>query len=161
MERLWPRGLSTEKAAIDLGLKGVAPSTEVRRWFGHDPRKWAECRTRYRAELEDKGDVITILRERLNEGPVTFLCAAKDEEHNSAITLNGVSGAAGKVIRPRPQPDRHDRRCDRGRGQVLEAESGRTSAPEPRRSPAPTRNLVSYCGSTTTSVLTELAMKQP
>ncbi len=59
----------------------------MRRWFGHDPRKGAECRNRYRAELEDKGDVVTTLRERLKEGPVTFLCAAKDEEHNSAITL--------------------------------------------------------------------------
>ena len=87
VERLWPRGLNKEKAAIDLWLKEVAPSTELRRWFGHDPRKWAEFRKRYRAELEDKGDAITTLRERLEEGPVTFLFAAKDEEHNSAIAL--------------------------------------------------------------------------
>ena len=87
VERLWPRGLNKEKAAIDLWLKEVAPSTELRRWFGHDPRKWAEFRKRYRAELEDKGDAITTLRERLKEGPVTFLFAAKDEEHNSALAL--------------------------------------------------------------------------
>jgi uncharacterized protein YeaO (DUF488 family) len=87
VERLWPRGLNKEKAAIDLWLKEVAPSTELRRWFGHDPRKWAEFRTRYRAELEDKGDAITTRRERLKEGPVTFLFAAKDEEHNSALAL--------------------------------------------------------------------------
>jgi uncharacterized protein YeaO (DUF488 family) len=87
VERLWPRGLNKEKAAIDLWLKEVAPSTELRRWFGHDPRKWAEFRKRYRAELEDKGDVITTLRERLKEGPVTFIFAAKNEEHNSAVAL--------------------------------------------------------------------------
>jgi uncharacterized protein YeaO (DUF488 family) len=87
VERLWPRGLNKEKAALDLWLKDLAPSTELRSWFGHDPRKWAEFRKRYRAELEDKGDVITTLREKLKEGPVTFIFAAKDEEHNSAIAL--------------------------------------------------------------------------
>jgi uncharacterized protein YeaO (DUF488 family) len=87
VERLWPRGLSKENAAIDLWLKEVAPSTELRKWYGHDPDKWEEFRRRYRAELDDKGEVLDDVRRRLGEGPVTFIFAAKDEEHNSAVVL--------------------------------------------------------------------------
>ena len=87
VERLWPRGLSKENAAIDLWLKEVAPSTELRKWYGHDPDKWEEFRRRYRAELDDKGEVLDDVRRRLREGPVTFVFAAKDEEHNSAVAL--------------------------------------------------------------------------
>src|SRR5256885_948606 len=87
VERLWPRGLSKDEAAIDLWLKEVAPSTELRKWYGHDPDKWEEFRSRYRAELDDKGEVLDDLRRRLKEGPVTFVFAARDEEHNSAVVL--------------------------------------------------------------------------
>lgn len=87
VERLWPRGLSKEKAAIDLWLREIAPSTELRRWYGHDPEKWDEFRKRYWAELGDKADLIESLEQRLRGGPVTFVYAARDVEHNSAVAL--------------------------------------------------------------------------
>jgi uncharacterized protein YeaO (DUF488 family) len=87
VERLWPRGLSKEKAAMDLWLKDLAPSTELRKWFGHDPEKWNEFRKRYWSELEEKGDLLTLLKHRTTEGDVTFVYAASDEERNSAVAL--------------------------------------------------------------------------
>jgi uncharacterized protein YeaO (DUF488 family) len=96
VERLWPRGLSKEKAAIDLWLKEIAPSPELRKWYGHDLAKWQEFRKRYLAEIEANGEVLSDLKRRLNEGPVTFVYAAKDELQNSALVLkeflDGVSG---------------------------------------------------------------------
>jgi uncharacterized protein YeaO (DUF488 family) len=87
VERLWPRGVSKGKAAIDLWLKEVAPSSELRKWYGHDPDKWEEFRRRYRAELDEKREVLDDLKRRLKEGQVTFVFAARDEEHNSALLL--------------------------------------------------------------------------
>ncbi len=87
VERLWPRGISKEDAAIDHWPKEIAPSTELRKWFGHDPDRWEEFRKRYWAELDQKGDLLDDLRQKLKEGPVTFVFAAKDEEHNSAVAL--------------------------------------------------------------------------
>jgi uncharacterized protein YeaO (DUF488 family) len=87
VERLWPRGLSKEKAAIDHWAKEVAPSPELRKWYGHDPDKWDEFRRRYRAELDRKGDPLDDLRQRLRSSPVTFVYAARDEERNSALVL--------------------------------------------------------------------------
>ena len=87
VERLWPRGVSKEKAAVDLWLRELAPSAELRKWFGHDPAKWDEFRKRYRAELEEKGDVLVLLKHRATEGAVTFVYAAHDEQHNSAVVL--------------------------------------------------------------------------
>jgi uncharacterized protein YeaO (DUF488 family) len=87
VERLWPRGVSKQQAAVDLWLKDLAPSTELRKWFNHDPAKWDEFRKRYRAELKQKGDLLALLRHRTTEGPVTFVYAAHDEQHNSAVVL--------------------------------------------------------------------------
>ena len=87
VERLWPRGVSKQRAKIDLWLKDVAPSTELRKWFGHDPDRWPGFRKRYAAELKEKGDVLTLLKHRADEGRVTFVYAAHDEEHNSARVL--------------------------------------------------------------------------
>jgi uncharacterized protein YeaO (DUF488 family) len=87
VERLWPRGIRKDQAQIDLWLKDLAPSTELRKWFGHDPAKWDEFQKRYRSELEDKGDLLVLLKYRTGEGAVTFVYAAKDEEHNSAVAL--------------------------------------------------------------------------
>jgi uncharacterized protein YeaO (DUF488 family) len=87
VERLWPRGLSKDRAAIDLWLKEVAPSADLRKWYGHDPAKWEEFRRRYRAELDAKRKVLDDLKRRLKEGPVTFVFAARDEAHNSALLL--------------------------------------------------------------------------
>ena len=87
VERLWPRGLTREKARIGLWLKDVAPSPELRTWFGHDPARWKGFQERYRAELKHKRDLINLLRQKAKEGPVTFVFAARDEERNSAVAL--------------------------------------------------------------------------
>lgn len=87
VERLWPRGVSKEKGAIDLWLKDLAPSTELRNWFGHEPARWDEFRKRYWAELAEKSDLLKLLKHRTTEGNVTFVYAASDEKHNSARAL--------------------------------------------------------------------------
>lgn len=87
VERLWPRGVSKDEADIDLWLKELAPSTELRKWFGHDPDKWDEFRNRYWSELDEKGDLLVLLKHRTTEGAVTFVYAARDEQHNSAVAL--------------------------------------------------------------------------
>ena len=87
VERLWPRGVSKDRAKIDLWLKDVAPSTELRKWFGHDPERWQQFRRRYAAELKEKVDVIKMLKQKAKKGRVTFVYAAHDEEHNGALAL--------------------------------------------------------------------------
>jgi uncharacterized protein YeaO (DUF488 family) len=79
--------VSKEKAAVDLWLRDLAPSAELRKWFSHDLAKWEEFRKRYRAELEETGDVLVLLKHRATEGTVTFVYAAHDERHNSAVVL--------------------------------------------------------------------------
>lgn len=90
VDRLWPRGLSKERARVDLWLKDIAPSTELRKWFSHDPNKWSEFQTRYRQELKSKADLVAILKEKAAKGPVTLLFGAKDEEHNEAVVLQSL-----------------------------------------------------------------------
>src|SRR5690349_6871916 len=85
VDRLWPRGLTKEKAAVDLWLKEVAPSSELRQWFVHDPAKWKEFQTRYRKELRQKSDAINVLNEKIKGHRTTLLYAARDEEHNEAL----------------------------------------------------------------------------
>ena len=87
VDRLWPRGLTKQKAKIDLWLKDIAPSTELRKWFGHDPEKWKEFRKRYQKELKENKDQIEILKEQQKKGTVTLVYAARDQEHNEAIVL--------------------------------------------------------------------------
>ena len=90
VERLWPRGLTKERAAVDLWLKDVAPSAELRKWFGHDPARWQQFQERYRRELRDKKDAIQLLKKKGKEGTVTLVYAARDEEHNGALALKTV-----------------------------------------------------------------------
>lgn len=90
VDRLWPRGLTKERAAIDLWLKELAPSTGLRKWFGHDPRKWKEFMVRYRKELREKKGYIQDLRTRSAHRTVTLVYAARDEEHNEAAVLKTV-----------------------------------------------------------------------
>ena len=91
VDRLWPRGVTKSDASIDLWLKDLAPSTELRKWFGHDPKKWSEFQKRYRAEL--KGNpTLSELRTLTRHGNVTLVYAAKDELHNGALVLNQVLG---------------------------------------------------------------------
>lgn len=87
VDRLWPRGVSKDSARIDLWLKEVAPSTELRKWFGHDPAKWAEFQKRYRRELDYRPDAVAQLRDLTRHGVVTLVYAARDEEHNDAVAL--------------------------------------------------------------------------
>jgi uncharacterized protein YeaO (DUF488 family) len=87
VERLWPRGLTKERAAVDLWMKELAPSPELRKWYGHDPAKWTEFQTRYRAELRQKDDLVQELREQGRSQTMTFVYAARDADHNSALVL--------------------------------------------------------------------------
>ena len=86
VDRLWPRGLARIKARIDLWLKDVAPSTELRQWFGHDPEKWSEFKKRYRAELKDNPAWLE-LQSLAHQGNLTLVYAAKDQLHNEAVVL--------------------------------------------------------------------------
>lgn len=87
VDRVWPRGVSRENAALDRWMKEVAPSTELRKWFKHDPGKWEEFRKRYAEELADQGEVIAFLKETSRRGTLTLVYAAKDPEHNNAAAL--------------------------------------------------------------------------
>lgn len=87
VDRLWPRGLTKEKAAVDLWLKDIAPSTTLRKWFNHDPAKWEEFKKRYQQELHENQEQLTLLQKHLSQGPATLLYGAKDEEHNDALVL--------------------------------------------------------------------------
>jgi uncharacterized protein YeaO (DUF488 family) len=84
---IWPRGLGKQEARIDDWMKEIAPSTELRKWFGHEPAKWAEFRRRYFAELSDRPDLVERLVEMARGAPLTLVYSAKDEEHNNAVAL--------------------------------------------------------------------------
>jgi uncharacterized protein YeaO (DUF488 family) len=87
VERLWPRGLKKEALVLDLWLKDIAPSPELRRWFGHDPARWEEFCRRYWNELADRPVAVQLLREKLREGKVTLVYGSRDEQHNAAVAL--------------------------------------------------------------------------
>jgi uncharacterized protein YeaO (DUF488 family) len=87
VDRLRPRGLTKEKAAVDLWLKEVAPSTELRKWFGHDPKKWQSFRSRYRTELKKHSAPLQLIKSKAKEGIVTLIYGARDQEHNEAVVL--------------------------------------------------------------------------
>lgn len=87
IDRLWPRGLTKEKAQVDLWLKDIAPSTELRKWFAHDPDKWSEFKKRYLHELKDNNAAVQTLKDELSKGKVTLVYGAKDEEHNDAVVI--------------------------------------------------------------------------
>ena len=87
VERLWPRGLSKHDARIDLWLKDAAPSNELRRWFNHDPDKWAEFKRRYFKELRTREESVAAVLERLRAGRVTFVFASRGLRFNNAVAL--------------------------------------------------------------------------
>lgn len=87
VDRLWPRGLTKEKASIDLWLKDIAPSTELRKWFGHEPNKWDEFRKRYSEEVKKNNEASSLLSEKLKQGEVTLVYGSRDKEHNEALVL--------------------------------------------------------------------------
>ncbi len=102
VERLWPRGLSKERAEVDLWIKDVAPSPELRRWFNHIPDRWDEFKKRYVAELHANQKSLDELREKCRDGPVTFVYASRDKTHNSAVVL--------KAYLERNEPGRKSRK---------------------------------------------------
>jgi uncharacterized protein YeaO (DUF488 family) len=87
IDRLWPRGVTKERARLSEWARELAPSPELRRWFGHEPSRFPEFRERYRAELAGQADKVQELRDRARREPVTILYAARDREHNDAVVL--------------------------------------------------------------------------
>ena len=87
VERLWPRGLTKAAAKVDLWLKEVSPSPGLRKWFAHDQSKWDQFKKRYWKELASQDEAISLLRGKARKGAITFIYAARDEQHNSALLL--------------------------------------------------------------------------
>lgn len=87
VDRLWPRGVSKQDAKIDLWLKEIAPSNDLRKWFGHDPAKWDEFRKRYAQELDNSPEIVKQLSNLVEEQPVTLIYGAKNEQFNQAVAL--------------------------------------------------------------------------
>lgn len=91
VDRVWPRGVSRQKAQIDMWMKEIAPSDQLRKWFGHDRKRWIEFRERYRAELKGKAELVRELRKLENErGTVTLVYSARDEQNNQAVALREI-----------------------------------------------------------------------
>jgi uncharacterized protein YeaO (DUF488 family) len=90
VDRLWPRGVSKQEARVDQWNRDLAPSAELRRWFGHKVSRWNEFSRRYRLELAGHAEALRTLRRCARQGPVTLIYAAKDEHHNHAIVLRNV-----------------------------------------------------------------------
>lgn len=90
IDRLWPRGIKKEEAKIDEWMKEIAPTTDLRKWFSHDPAKWPEFRKRYITELKNKSELFERLRSEAKKGTITLLFAAKDAEHSNAVILKEV-----------------------------------------------------------------------
>ena len=91
VDKLWPRGVSKEKANLDLWMKEVAPSDNLRKWFSHDPEKWNEFENKYKGELKDKKEFINKIKEiEKDKGKVTLIYSAKDKEHNNAVVLENI-----------------------------------------------------------------------
>jgi uncharacterized protein YeaO (DUF488 family) len=90
VDRLWPRGLTKEKANVDIWLKGLAPSTELRKWFAHDAAKWTEFQRRYREELKKNKEQLSLLRQEAAKGTITLVYGAKDQLHNEAVVLQNL-----------------------------------------------------------------------
>lgn len=128
VDRLWPRGISREGAAADLWLKDAAPSDPLRKWYGHDLRRWESFRRRYRAELARRTAVLSLLDELRRRGPLTLIYGARDSVRNNAVVLREVleqgSGKAGHASEQeqrnaskRHAPARHSKpRAGPGRG---------------------------------------------
>lgn len=101
VDRLWPRGLSREKARVDLWLKEIAPSTELRQWFDHDPQKWETFKQRYLQELDGHPDALAQLLEAIGAGPATLLFGARETRFNDAVTLREFILARARQHKPR------------------------------------------------------------
>ncbi|MBS1736656.1 MAG: DUF488 domain-containing protein [Bacteroidetes bacterium] len=87
VDRLWPRGLTKQKAAVDIWLKEIGPSTQLRKWFAHDAAKWIGFQQKYIKELSSNINEVSILKAHIKNGPVTLVYGARDQEHNEALVL--------------------------------------------------------------------------
>ncbi len=87
VDRLWPRGVSKANAKINLWVKNIAPSTELRKWYSHDPKKWQEFKSRYFSELNNNSDEINNLLDQINDETVTFVFGSKEQHLNNAVAL--------------------------------------------------------------------------
>jgi uncharacterized protein YeaO (DUF488 family) len=87
IDQLWPRGVTKAETAVDRWFRDLAPSTQLRKWFGHDPARWEEFRRRYAAELAHHPDKLDELLRLVRDGPVTLVFGARDEEHNNAVVV--------------------------------------------------------------------------
>jgi uncharacterized protein YeaO (DUF488 family) len=105
IDRLWPRGISKVRAQLDEWDKAVAPSTALRRWFGHDPQRFEEFRRRYVEELRGQAPRLTALRRRAREGRLTLVYSAHDDEHNDAVVLADVLRRGLPAPSPRGERD--------------------------------------------------------
>jgi uncharacterized protein YeaO (DUF488 family) len=99
VDRLWPRGISRDRAALDRWLKDIAPSNELRQWFGHDPGRWPQFRIRYARELRGHRDLLRELRALACLGPITLVYSAHDEAHNNAVVIRDVLLGRGSARR--------------------------------------------------------------
>jgi len=98
IDRLWPRGVKKADAAVDRWVKELAPSTELRKWFGHDPERWQEFRRRYVEEIREHREELQQLRDLARKGPITLVYSAHDQAHNDAVVLREI--LLGKKPRP-------------------------------------------------------------
>jgi len=101
VERLWPRGMKKDSLQLTAWLKEAAPSTELRKWFNHDPSKWSQFRRRYFAELETRLDALEPLMQAAANGKVTLVYSSHDEEHNNAVALKGFLESKVSRVRSR------------------------------------------------------------
>ena len=107
VDRLWPRGVSKQKAGVDLWLKEIAPSDALRKWFGHDPKRWEEFKKKYHRELRKRSTLIAQLKTLQREhGAVALLYSAHDEEHNQAVALEQYlkRSKLGSTVKPAKLP---------------------------------------------------------
>jgi len=105
IDRLWPRGVSKADAAIDQWFKDISPSTALRKWFGHDPARWHEFRSRYAAEVREHSETLSKLRALARKGPITLVYSAHDQAHNDAVALRDF--LLGRPTKQEPETDRH------------------------------------------------------
>ncbi len=97
VDRLWPRGVSRESTSLDAWMREVAPSSELRRWFGHDASRWQEFKRRYAVELGTRQDLVAEILSLARDRPVTLLYSARDPDHNQAVALAEYLAAKAEV----------------------------------------------------------------
>jgi uncharacterized protein YeaO (DUF488 family) len=135
VDRLWPRGLKTDKAKVDLWLRDIAPSDDLRKWFGHDPDNWPLFRKWYRQELSRRPDLLQPIKEALEHGNVTLLFAAKDEARNNAVVLKE---RLEQGLKARERAKGRSRKAGTSKAEASKAEASKAEASKAEASKAGT-----------------------